>query len=59
MLQLNQLMDYDIDKNELSNTSGRKGRHVGPAGKGGATRDQEILKSMDGKSIQLLRDKNY
>lgn len=59
-------MDYDIDKNELSNTSGRKGRHLmnatasgknngggGGLGGGGGTgmRDAEIQKSMDGKNI--------
>lgn len=37
-------MDYDIDKNELSNTSGHKGRHLmnasgKGAGGGAGTRD--------------------
>jgi hypothetical protein len=51
MVQLNQLMDRDIDKNELSNNSARKG------GKSG---EHSVLqRSIDAKNIQLLREKNY
>lgn len=50
MLQLNKLMDQDIDKNELSNHSARKGKVGG---------DNPLQRSIDAKNIQLLREKNY